>query len=308
MLELDSISGDPKLCCKACRQASGNFLIPESCTGIRGHWLKTQITRTLSHLSSQQLPFVLKSQQTFGGAGTWVITTEGELRELKAALSTLILPKLFSQVNLYNAYLKPATLILSEMIRDPISDWGLSFFVTKAGECIFLAVTQQILSSANSWIGSTVTYAAQASLKEKFTPIMHQIGAWLHRHDYYGPCGADILETAPTHDSQSNLHIVDLNVRTAGSLVLGLMKGHFSERRGLHEASSFSIHVNMTREAFIARLADLFRAGAIVIISWYEDGEAARGSSGVLVIGARNKLELEKRVAMVKELGSEIHY
>lgn len=277
LLELNNFSVDAQSCCKVCRSDANKLSISPDCTGPRGQWLEDHISRLLSQISEQRLPFLLKCQQTFGGGGTFVVSSPEDLAELKRILSTHILPKLLSQVNSSNAHLKPATLILSDMIRDPVGDWGLTFFVTKAGECIFLAVTQQVVDSTKAWIRSTVSYTAQDSLKQKFTPIMQEIGTWLHKYGYYGPCGADMLEAAATDNSgngSTTLKIVDLNVRTSGSLVLGLMRGYFSERRGLHEASSFSVNVKMAREAFIKNFESQFREGKIVIVSWYEDKDS----------------------------------
>ena len=308
LLELNDLSVDPESCCEICR--SDPTSVSSGCTGPRAQWLESHIGRLLSQISEQQLPFVLKNQQTFGGGGTFVVSSQEDLSELKHTLATQTLPKLLSQVTSSNAHLKPATLILSEMITDPVGDWGLTFFVTRAGECVFLAVTQQVVDSTKAWIGSTVSYTAQDSLKQKFTPIMQEIGTWLHKHGYYGPCGADILEMAPSNDDgtqSKNLYIVDLNVRTSGSLVLGLMGGHFSERRSLHEASSFSVTVKMNRESFIESFERQFQEGRIVIVSWYEDTDPAI-SYGNVVIGARDKQELEKQVKKVKELASEIHF
>ena len=238
------------------------------------------------------------------------MSSSEDLSGLKSTLSTQILPKLLSQVNSSNAHLKPATLIVSEMITDLVGDWGLTFFVTRGGGCVFLAVTEQIVDSTKAWIGSTISYNAQDSLKQKFTPIMHEIGNWLHQHDYYGPCGADILEAAPkgeNDDTSTTLNIVDLNVRTSGSLVLGLMKGHFLERRDLHEASSFSISMKMARDPFIRNFEDQFQKGQMIIVSWYEDSNSGV-SFGNIVVGAKDKQALEKEVAKVKELGLEIHF
>lgn len=264
----------------------------------------------ISKVSAQPLPFVLKNQQTFGGGGTFAVSSPEDLLGLQTTLSTQILPKLLSQVNSSNAHLKPATLIVSEMITDLVGDWGLTFFVTTEGGCVFLAVTEQIVDSTKAWIGSTISYAAQDGLKQKFTPIMHAIGNWLHQHGYYGPCGADILEAAPkgeNDDTSTRLHIVDLNVRTSGSLVLGLMKGHFSERRDFHEASSFSISTQMARDPFITNFEDQFQKGQMVIVSWYEDSKSGV-SFGNIVVGAKDERSLEKEVAKIKELGLEIHF
>ncbi len=310
LLELNNLSVDARSCCEICRSDVNKLSISPNCTGPRGQWLESHISRLLSQISEQRLPFVLKNQQTFGGGGTFVISSPEELAELKRTLSTQILPKLLSQVNSSNAHLKPATLILSEMIQDPVGDWGLTFFVTREGECIFLAVTKQVVDSAKAWIGSTISYTTQDSLKQKFTPIMQEVGTWLHKYGYYGPCGADILETNPQHNESNGsttLNIVDLNARTSGSLVLGLMRGHFSERRRLHEASSFSVNVKMTRESFIKNFEGQFQEGKIVIVSWYEDKDSGV-SYGNVVIGAEDQQSLEKQVVEVKELASEIHF
>jgi len=138
--------------------------------------LTKEIARILSRVSSQQIPFVLKSQQTFAGGGTWVVSTSEDLSELEVALSSRVLPKLLSQVKMSNAHLKPATLVVSELIKDPVGDWGITFFVTKVGECMFLAATQQVVDDTKAWVGSTISYTAQGSLEQKFTPIMREIG------------------------------------------------------------------------------------------------------------------------------------
>ena len=264
----------------------------------------------LAQVSAHPFPFVLKNQQTFGGGGTFVVSSSEELSELRTTLSTRILPKLLSEVDASNAHLKPATLILSEMITDPIGDWGLTFFITKSGECVFLAVTEQIVDSTKAWIGSKISYRAQESLKKKFAPIMEESGAWLHGLGYFGPCGADILETRANGNPKEELttmKIVDLNVRTSGSLVLALLQGHFSGRRGFHEASSFSVTVKMAREAFIEKMAGEHEDGRLVVVSWFEDVESGL-SYGNVVVGAPNAETLEKEVAKIKSLASEIHF
>jgi hypothetical protein len=182
LLKLDNFSVDPRSCCEVCRSDANKLSISSDCTGPRGQWLESHISRLLSQISEQRLPFVLKNQQTFGGGGTFVVSSPEDLSELKRTLSTQTLPKLLSQVNSSNAHLKPATLIISEMIEDPLGDWGLTFFVTRTGDCIFLAVTEQVVDSTKAWIGSTISYTAQDSLKQKFTPIMQEIGTWLYKY------------------------------------------------------------------------------------------------------------------------------
>lgn len=310
LLELEGHGGSPEDCCPTCKSAKEGLTIRPDCTGARGKWLKTQISRTISRVASQQLPFVLKFQQSHGGGGTFVITSPKERSDLEHDLATLILSKLYSRVNPTNAYLKPATIILSEMIQNPVGNWALTFFVTRTGRTIFLAVTEQTVDSSNSWIGSTVNYLAQEKLKQKFTPLMENIGSWLHSHGYFGPCGADILETDESDDTPgalSRFKIVDLNVRVPGSFLLTLLKGHFSDRRQLHEASAFSMSARMSRESFIALFEDSILQGRMIIASWYEDPDSGV-SFGSLLVGARDLPALEKAVAAVKSIASDVHF
>ncbi|KAL8756014.1 MAG: hypothetical protein Q9184_004636 [Pyrenodesmia sp. 2 TL-2023] len=262
----------------------------------------------LARISAHPIPFVLKTQQGVEGGGTFMISSSEELSKLKATLSTLLLPKLLSSVVARNAYLNPATLILSEMVTDVVGNWGLTFFITKAGVCVFLAATQQIMDSSKAWLGSKISYLAQEKLKRKFTPIMEEIGAWLHGYGYFGPCGADILEAMNSDDPaerSTTMKIVDLNVRTSGSLILGLLKGHFSGGRRLHEATVLSVTTKMTRGSFVGKLNDEYRAGRLVIVSWCEDVES-KVSYGFVVVGAPNAEALDREVAKIKQHASSV--
>lgn len=108
---------------------------------------------------------------------------------------------------------------------------------------------------------------------------------------------------------QPVLHIVDLNVRSTGSLVLGLMRGYFSWRRGLHYASAFTISVeDMTRDVFIRRFEKPMREGRVVIVPWYEDRESGSSSCGRVVVGAETEERLVGEVEGIKEVGSEVRW
>ncbi|KAL9014499.1 MAG: hypothetical protein Q9173_000847 [Seirophora scorigena] len=307
LLELNDISPAATECCSLCMLQDGESVIPQDCTGVRGRWLRNRIRDILDHVSTQPIPFVLKNQQSFGGGGTFMVFSRKDLANLKTLLSTQILPKLLSGVSPCNAHLNPATLIISEMVRDPVGDWGVNFFVQRSGQCIFLSATQPIANTTKAWMGSNISYLAQDKLRQKFTPIMLEIGAWLHSYGYFGPCGADILEEAGDNDRTTKMKIVDLNVRTTGSLTLGLLKGHFSEHRGLHHATCLSITVDRTRETFIETFAAEFTEGKMLIIGWFDDAASGTGY-GFLVVGASNEDGLGKIVAKVKESASVVHF
>ena len=300
---------EPKSCCSIFISNAGGLSIFPNCTGTSKTWLDSQIARIIRQRDEQPFPFVLKNQQSFGGGGTFAVPNSEELSEPKLKVSNQVLPKLFSQVNASNAHVKPVTLVLSHVVEAPIGDWGLAIFVTKLGKCVFIAVTKQVVDSSKAWIGSTASYQAQEKLKHKFTPVMHTFGAWLQSYGYFGTCEAEILEAAPEKDCDVEapiLNIVDFNVRTSGSLVLGLMKGHSSDRWGLHEASSFSVSVKMTREAFIAHFETQFREGRMVLTPYYEDIESGL-SYGNVIIEAEDQEGLERQAARVRYLAPEVH-
>lgn len=307
LIELESVCADARSCCVTCASNADSLSIPPSCTGTRVAWLSSQISRIISRINAQPLPFVFKNQQTYGGGGTFVVMTQQDRIKLNHKLSTRLLPKLLSQVTPANAHLRPATLLLSNVVENPVGDYGLTFFVTRTGECIFLSLTEQKVDSSKAWIGSKISYTRQDALQSRFEKIMCDIGVWLHLHNYYGPIGADILETTCSGGEESwpNFHIVDLNVRIPGSLVLGLLRGHFSKCRGLHEVSSFSVTLKMRREEFTERLAKRFEEGRVVIVSWYED-IASGVSFANVVVGAEDAERLETEIETVKQHGTEI--
>ena len=196
------------------------------------------------------------------------------------------------------------------MVRNPIGDYGLTFFVTEGGGAIFLAVSEQMIDATKAWIGSTINYPHQPQLEEKFGPIMCEIAAWLGRYGYIGPAGADILETERKPQNgeprQTEFHIVDLNVRISGSICLPLLRGHFT-RRGLQFGSSFSITVKETRDDFIQQWAKEFEEGRMCILSWYED-KANGASIADVAVGAEDEERLQEEMKRVREGTDEVTF
>ncbi|KAM0328648.1 hypothetical protein ACHAQA_005060 [Verticillium albo-atrum] len=315
VVELAGHGADKGGCCAVCRAGAGEeFVIPLACEGARGRWFAEESERVFARIEARQLPFVLKNQQTFGGAGTYVVRTETERAKVVGDLREGLLRKLMSTVTEDNAHLRPGALILSDLVDEPIGDYGVTFFVTEGeGEPIFLAASEQMMGEGNAWIGSTINYRRQEELKAKFGKLVKEVAAWLRSHDYVGPAGADVLETASTSvmhegvdEDLSRYHIVDLNVRTSGSLALPLMKTHFTSR-GLHNASSFSISAQHSRDEFIELFRDDFESGKMCILSWYQDRETGTSLADVAV-GATSPEELKTEMQRVRDATDEVTF
>ncbi|OHE98279.1 solid-state culture specific ATP-grasp domain-containing protein [Colletotrichum orchidophilum] len=337
IIELDGLAGDAWACCDGCDGVdAAEFVIPVSCTGRRGRWYEEQNERIYADIASHLLPFVLKNQQTLGGAGTYIINTEVEREKLVTDFRDGILRKLLSSVTESNAHLRPAALILSDLVECPVGNYGLTFFVTDDGsDPIFLAASEQMTDGHSAWIGSTIDYRRQEQLEKRFGPLVKKIATWLRMHGYVGPAGADVLETAPatpasskmnrttngstngatngfhnggTNDASdfTNLHIVDLNIRTSGSMCLPLLKTHFTSR-GLWIGSFFSISYKQGRDAFIESFREEFEAGRMCLISWYEDPDTSASLADVAV-GAEDADGLRGAMRRVRDATEEVTF
>ncbi|EGZ78083.1 hypothetical protein NEUTE2DRAFT_101684 [Neurospora tetrasperma FGSC 2509] len=321
-------------CCEVCRAEDdvvgkgGMRFVPARCKGARGRWVGEQMKRIVESVDARQVPFVFKTQQTFGGAGTWVVSDEDKKRELVKKLmddETGVLRKLLSQVTAKNQQMKPGSVVLSEMVRDPVGDYGVTFLVRKGGEATFLAASEQMINENNAWIGSTINYARQDRLKEKFEGIMRQTAGWVSKHGYIGPVGIDVLETKDipkdelvqgngisSADGEKTAHyIVDLNVRTSGSLALPLLKGHFTSR-GMTCASSFSTTLRGSRKQFMETWREEFETGRMLIMAWYEDNtgneEKEVESIGDVVVGGKDEKDLQDLMKRVRESTEEVTF
>ncbi|KAK1997003.1 hypothetical protein LX36DRAFT_750042 [Colletotrichum falcatum] len=344
ILEVDGLACEARLCCAPCAGGGDDdddngdddeFVIPRACTGSRGKWLEAQTEAILAALASRPLPFVLKNQQTFGGAGTYVVATEAERGRLAAHLRGGVLRRLLSSVTAANVHLRPAALVLSDLVEDPVGDYGLTFFVAEdGGPPVFLAASEQLTDDARAWVGSTIDYARQDELKGRFGPLVDRVAAWLRGHGYVGPAGADVLETAAAAPGDAkretdcrrtnghradadpdfpDFHVVDLNVRTSGSLCLPLLRRHFTSR-GLMSASSFSISYGRQgqgggggRDGFVASFRDDLAAGRMCIVSWYED-PATGVSLADIAVGAEDERGLREAMRRVRDATEEVTF
>lgn len=316
-IELDGYMVSASQCCGHCRDNTTSFPVPALCEGPRGDWVESQTSRICDALLAKKLPFVLKNQQTFGGGGTYLVRTDSERRRLLEEFQGGVLRKMLSSVTASNAHLKPGTILLSEMVADPIGDYGLTLFVCDDdSEPIFLGASEQMTDGTGAWIGSTICYSHQPELERKFGSLVKKTSHWLQARGYVGPAGADVLETEakmngntsriPTTDDFAHFHIVDLNVRTSGSLCLPLLRGHFTSR-GLDCASSFSISTQKSRNEFIEQFASDFKTGKMCILSWYQDPRSGLSLADIAV-GAEDGSGLEEAMRQLREATDQVTF
>ncbi|CAM1501400.1 Fc.00g105620.m01.CDS01 [Cosmosporella sp. VM-42] len=133
-------------------------------------------TNSLLSMIGCPVPFVLKNQQTFGGAGTYFARTEDERQQLIRDLTGGISQRLLSSITSSNVHLAPGTLLLSEIVAEPTRDYALTFFVPENhGEPIFLAAPEQMIEGDTPWIGSTIDYRRQGELGNRFSGLIKKI-------------------------------------------------------------------------------------------------------------------------------------
>lgn len=305
IVDVEGYCPPPSNCCEICEAngADGEIAVPVDCTGPRTRWIGEQSMRVLTAVERHPLPFVFKNQQAFGGAGTYVVTKGTERsRLIHDMTSGGILRRMFSHVTQHSQHLKPGTVLLTEMVKDPTSNVGLTFFVSEAGECVFLGGSEQIIDHGSaSWIGSIITYSHQTTVENKYHDLVDEVASYLHKQGYIGTAGIDVLEK---QDGQFS--IVDMNVRTSGSLCLPLLREHFT-CRSFDSASSLSITVSQSRAEFCKEWSAPLQLGQMCILAWYED-DYAKKSFGDVVVAGKNKQKLEEMLRQVRDVSDEVTF
>ncbi|KJZ72366.1 hypothetical protein HIM_08292 [Hirsutella minnesotensis 3608] len=264
--------------------------------------VEAESNRFVEAVKKRALPFVLKFPSSLAGHGVFILRTDSERDACLASLHDEV-AQMIRSLNASNAHLSPVSLILQDML--PGEAVAHSLFVTKTGRAIFIACCEQVINDSGFWSGAVTDYKRQGELEKLYAPTADKIAKHVYSKGYYGPVGADIMI------SGGEQLIIDLNVRLTGSYILGLMKGHFSDRRGLHFASLLSpVPVRGDRDAFETRFAQELIEGRLVIVGWCcgrgGPGGLFKYSIGSIVIGGEDKaalMELVERVhaIMVKQ-------
>jgi hypothetical protein len=228
--------------------------------------------RLTNRILAWEIPFVVKSQQSSSGGGTYLIRSEGQRASCINKMRSTALPVLVSSINSSNKHLLPAYIIITDYIH-AVRSSGVSFFVTQSGQHHFLGATRQDFDEGGFWTGGSIDYEIQPQERERFDETVSQVARFLHTRGYYGPVGIDVLE-----DTNEQQFVVDMNVRVPGSLPLGLLGRFFYRERGLqHGYIVLGVRFAMSREEFLRAFRPQVEAGQIVIVAWYQDRSSFGG-------------------------------
>lgn len=265
--------------------------------------VEQKIALASSWIRCFKLPRVFKTQQGMSSVGTFLVHTEQERSDLINDLSTSILRRTLASVTPNNKYLYPSTLISQEMISHASGCFACSFFVKHSGECVFLGACRQDMSDSNAWLGANINYLEQDRLRRRLWGTVSRISSFLVTQGYYGPAGADIILEGSVNGRQAlKPLIIDLNVRMTGSLALCFLHGHFSERRGLHEACiTQRLRFLLRRAEFQNLLAREVSSGELIVVAWFYDRKT-KHSWGTMILGGKNAESLKSLNDRVKAL------
>lgn len=262
--------------------------------------VKKQLDAAVDFINRRSLPFVLKLQQTVGGLGSFFAWTETQRQDLIINLLP-VLQSLLEKVDAINAHLRPSSLIIQDLItgvKDHETGLCVNFFVKKDGQYTCLGVCdQEFTSDGSKWVGGSISYQTQDTLQSDLGATMQEVATFLYGKGYYGPAGVDVMV-----DDQERQWVVDLNVRSCSSVILGLLRGHFEKERGFHEAVLLPIlKFPFDRLKFRRKFNRDLEFGRLIVVSWFYDEVEDIGWAS-LVLGAEDKRMLKEFVERVRAL------
>ncbi|KAI1192374.1 solid-state culture-specific protein-like protein [Nemania serpens] len=236
-----------------------------------------EVGRMVGCVESRQPPFVLKMQQSLGSQGTIVVRSskdrEHALDVLRAELGR-VLPLLDET----NQHLRTSTVLVQDTVAgDAVA---LSIFVTPDGPPVFISCCRQLLDARDQWIGGYIAYADQDRLRQEYADISEDVARYSRLKGYRGPLGVDVMT-----DVEGGRRVaIDVNPRVSGTTPLGVLRGHFSDRRGLHHAAVLCpLFLSCTRDEFEGTFREEYHAGSLIITGWSYDARQAYSTAAVIM-------------------------
>ena len=240
--------------------------------------IDAEISRVKKILNDRP-PYVLKLTQSLSSVGTLIVRDAKEREEvIKKAEEYLreYLPRITKE----NEYLNTTSLILSDFI--PGDTMALNFFVKGSGEVVFLGACHQLSTGESGRQATAITYKEQEKLEKKYRNVLKQIGEVLHEEGYRGPCGCDVMEDPET----GRLFVIDLNVRSALSLVLYTLKEHLNKDMGLEMALVYEcVMLKIPREELEKRFEKEFQSGRLILMGSTRLGSKEQWAYGMILAG-----------------------
>ncbi|ORY13601.1 hypothetical protein BCR34DRAFT_561786 [Clohesyomyces aquaticus] len=255
--------------------------------------VEAEAQRILQAVKDKPTPFVIKFPQSLAGQGVFVIKDEAKKAE-RMRLLEIEVHRMIRRLTPDNAYLEPVSLLLQDCIEGDTRNQ--SIFVTKTGRAEFVSTAEQFLDAEGIWRASILDYERQGELERLYRPVLDKVAAYVHSKGFYGPMGCDVMT-----GSEGNQYVVDLNVRLTGDYMMGPLRGHFYERRGLRYSYLITpLAVLGNRDLFEERFRDELVDGRMIIVGWSR-GKFGRHEYSIcsVVIGGRDHehvLELADRV------------
>lgn len=275
-----------------------------SCQGCK-QAIEDEIERVREKLEGTPAPFVLKLTQCLGSVGTHIAKEEKDKAEIIDFITKINLLSYLPRITEKNAHIHPTALVLSDFVRGDTA--ALNFFIKRDGTPVFVGACNQLTTRTTGGRQSTaITFADQEKLKEKYMPVLEDIGRVLRDEGggYYGPIGADIMEDPDSGE----MFTIDLNVRVPTSWNLYPLRSH-CEKRGLKIATIYEcIILTIDRETFEDKFYDELHDGKIVMLGSTRLGGDKEAWAYPIVVAGETKDAIEKltkRITAFESKGSD---
>lgn len=256
---------DPEGSCATHTTNHGLWYYGSDCSSCKSS-VEEGVTRLKETLENTEPPFVLKLTQSLASVGAMLVKNKKDRDETIKNI-TQLQTKTFPLLTADNVHVFPASLILSDFL--PGDTAALNFWVHANGSVKLIGACNQLGTRASDGKQYTaLIWNDQDRLENKFRATLNDIGKVLHAERYYGPCGADIMET-----EDGTQYVIDLNVRSTCSMVLGLFGGH-CKKRGFKICMIFEcLLLSLSRDDLEAKFEKEFEEGRVILLGNTRLGE-----------------------------------